>query len=146
MSIQTTELSSEALLAAARVIPVDQPVFMVNLVRYKERADYGGEHPDLPPCSGREAYFQRYVPAFTQVVAVLRLEGIKPVWLGGVLATLVVPSAERWDHLVIVEYPTYATLRKLLESPEYRTQADPHRRAALADWRFIATAKLDLPS
>lgn len=146
MSIQTTELSSEAILATAGVVPAGQPVFMVNLVRYKERADYGGEHTDLPPCSGREAYFQRYVPAFNQVVAALQAKGIKPVWLGGVFATLVAPSAEQWDHLVIVEYPTYATLRKVLESPEYQTQADPHRRAALADWRFIATAKLNLPN
>ncbi len=146
MSIQTTEFSSEALLAAAGAVPADQPIFMVNLVRYKERADYGGEHPDLPPCSGREAYFQRYVPAFNQVVAALQAEGIKPVWLGGVLASIVAPSAEQWDHLVIVEYPTYAMLRRVLESPEYQAQADPHRRAALADWRFIATAKLDLPS
>ena len=145
MSIQTTELSSEALLAAVGAVPADQPIFMINLVRYKEKADYSGEHPELPPCSGQEAYFQRYVPAFNQVVAALQVEGVKPAWLGGVFATLVAPPAEQWDNLVIVEYPTYATLCKLLVSPEYRAQADPHRRAALADWRFIATAKLDLP-
>ena len=47
---------------------------MVNLVRYKVKADYGGEHTDLPPCSGREAYFERYVAAFNQVAAALEAE------------------------------------------------------------------------
>ncbi len=141
----TNELPPGALATAAEHIPTGQPVIMVNLVRYRERADYGNR-ADAPSCSGREAYFQHYAPAFTRVAAALQVEGIKPVWIGSVLANLLVPAGERWDGVVLVEYPNFAALRRVLESPEYQAQADPHRRAALADWRFIATAKLDLPS
>ena len=44
------------------------PVYMVNMVRYRDQADYQGKSK-LPPCSGREAYFQRYAPAFNKVAA-----------------------------------------------------------------------------
>ena len=139
----TTEIRSEAVLTVAAAIPADQPVFMLNLVRYRPQADYG-ERPDAPPCSGREAYLQRYVPAFNQVAANLGVEGIKPFYFGGVLAGLVAPSGESWDDLAVVEYPNFAAFRRVSESPEYRSVAYPHRRAALADWRLIATQRIAL--
>lgn len=51
-------MAPHALLAAAGAIPADTPIFMVNLLRYREQADYG-DRPTAAPCSGREAYFQR---------------------------------------------------------------------------------------
>ena len=143
--VPTTEIQPAAILAASQMIPEDRPVFMLNLLRYKERAVYGGR-ADLPPCSGREAYFGRYVPAFQQVVAAVKAQGVKPCWLGSAFANVVAPAEERWDDVAIVEYPRFAAFRQVVESPEYQTQADPHRRAALADWRLIATTRLDLPS
>lgn len=43
--MQTIEISSEAIRSATGEIPEDVPVFMLNLLRYKEHADYG-ERPD----------------------------------------------------------------------------------------------------
>ena len=37
----TTEMAPQALLAAANAIPADSPIYMVNLLRYREQADYG---------------------------------------------------------------------------------------------------------
>ena len=145
MSTPLTELRSDALASAARTVPADRPVFMVNLLRYREQADYGSG-TDLPPCPGREAYYGRYAPAFNRVAAALGVEGIKPVWIGHVLANLLVSSGERWDDVVVVEYPTMAALRRVLESPEYHAQASPHRQAAVADWRFFATVQMALPN
>ena len=54
----TTEISSEAVLTVMRSVPTAQPVFMLNLVRYRPQADYGGR-ADVAPCSGREAYLTR---------------------------------------------------------------------------------------
>lgn len=137
----TTEMRSDALDVAMASVSPAQPIFMVNLLRYHERAQYGAS-ADLPPCAGREAYFQRYVPAFSEVA---EGTGIKPFWVGNVAAVIVAPSEERWDDVAIVEYPSFKAFRDLVDSDAYKANADPHRAAALADWRLIATNKMELP-
>lgn len=73
--MRTTEINSEALQAAADVIPEDVPVIMLNLIRYKEHADYDAS-AGFAPGSGREAYFQLHLPAFNQVALFKGVEGI----------------------------------------------------------------------
>lgn len=142
--MKSVDMTPEAVQAAADVTPEDSPFFMVNLLRYKERADYG-DRTDVAPCSGREAYFQRYVPAFNAVAAAEGITGITPFWVGTILARVVAPADEQWDDIAIVEYPNFAAFRRVVESPNYDTEAAPHRKAALEDWRLIATAKVVLP-
>jgi hypothetical protein len=136
--MRTTDLTLEDMKAAASAIPGDAPVFMLNLLRYKERAEYDGGTV-LAPCSGREAYHQRYRPAFGRVA---EGAGVKVAWLGGVLAKVVAPAGELWDDVAIVEYPSFAAFQRVVENPRYEAEAAPHRKAALADWRLIATAKM----
>ena len=139
------DVTPEGLDAASSALAGKGPVQMVNLLRYRATANYdaGVEHP---PCSGREAYLQRYIPAFAKVAAAVAPgESFSVEWIGGVLATLVPPTGETWHAIAIVEYPSFEVLRRIIDSPEYRSEADPHRRAALEDWRFIATQKMDLP-
>ncbi len=139
------EMTAEALAEATQALQGKGPVQMVNLVRYNPQATYA-EGSALPPCSGREAYLQRYVPAFAQVAsAVAPGEHFMPVFFSSVAATIVAAPGEAWDDLAIVEYPSFEALRKIIVSSEYETQAAPHRRAALADWRFIAALKVNLP-
>lgn len=140
--MQTIEASAEDILAAANAIPKDVPVFMLNLLRYNERADYGDERADFAPCSGREAYYQRYIPAFNKVGAG---DEIKVTWLGNALARVVGPPDEHWDDVAIVEYPNFAVFRRIIENPEYKADAEPHRLAALENWRLIAMTKAELP-
>ena len=138
----TTERTPDAPDAAAAATAAgDQPVFMLNMLRYNDRADYT-DGDRFPPCSGREAYFQRYVPAFGKLAVGT---GIRPFWIGNVLAGVVAPAGEQWDDVAIVEYPSFDAFRTLVESDAYRKEADPHRAAALPDWRLIATSKADLP-
>ena len=138
----TTEMTRRSIAIAAETSARDhRPIFMVNLLRYKSRAEYAGES-DLKPCSGREAYFQRYVPAFGQLA---EGSGIKPIWVGEALAGIVAPPDEHWDNVAIVEYPSFEAFRNLVESDAYKLKAGPHRIASLADWRLIATGKMDLP-
>lgn len=139
--MQTTEIMPDALQRVVARVPPGRPIFMVNLLRYNAQADYG-DRADVAPCSGREAYFQRYVPAFGKVT---EGAGIKAYWAGHALAAVVGPSDEAWDDVAVVEYPSIEAFRRMVESPEYGELADPHRRAALADWRLIATARMDLP-
>ena len=66
--MQTTELSQQNIAAAAGTVPENTPFVMLNLLRYNKEADYG-DRTEFGRCSGREAYFHRYVPAFAQVAA-----------------------------------------------------------------------------
>jgi hypothetical protein len=135
------EVTHAALEEAGKPLAEAGPVYMVNMVRYRDQADYHGK-PELPPCSGREAYFQRYAPAFNQVAA---SEDYGLFWVGNVRNVLVGAEGEQWDDIVIVRYSSFAALRRILDSSAYEEQAAPHRRAALADWRFIVTTEPNLP-
>ena len=137
----SVECSRSALEAAGRTLAEAGPVFMVNMVRYRDQAAYGAAS-DLPPCSGREAYLQRYAPAFNQVA---EGENHAVFWVGNVRGLLVGLDGEQWDDIVIVRYTSFASLRRILESPSYEEQAAPHRRAALADWKFIVTTQPEIP-
>ena len=135
----TTEINEGRMDAAASALG-DGEVLLVNLLRYNAEACYQGG--DQPPCSGREAYFMRYVPAFAEVT---RGQGIGAQWVGTVHTALVGPVGEAWDDVAIVRYPSFAAFRRMIEGADYQAKADPHRRAALADWRLLATAAMPLP-
>lgn len=143
--MRTTEINTTDVRIAEQAIPRRTPVTMLNLVRYNPTALYeDGSHESA--CSGREAYLQRYAPAFNQVAAAQAVEGIKVLYLGQVMAQLVGPSEEQWDDMVLVEYPDFEAFRRVTESLQYELEATPHRRAALADWRLIAIKKVGLPA
>jgi hypothetical protein len=135
----TTDIIPDSLVAAASAIPAGQPIFMLNLLRYRDRAAYDTGR-DAAPCSGREAYHQRYAPAFRQ----LATPDIKVFWLGTAVAHMVAPPDEHWHEVAIIEYPSFAAFRQVVDSPQYRSDARPHRLAALADWRLIAMSRLEL--
>jgi len=112
----------------------DTPIVMINLLKYREHADYPAGM-QAEPCSGRDAY-QRYAAvALTKVNEV----GGRPVWMGAVKGVLIGPNDERWDDAVLVEYPSRAAFLRMISQPEYQAVA-PHRTAALEDSRLIVTA------
>ncbi len=133
-----TELSNQDIAEGASAIAENTPFVMLNLLRYKKQADYG-DRTDLPPCSGKEAYYQRYVPAFAKIAAQSEnTKNFKPAFVGSVLASLVGSEDEPWDDVVLVEYGNYAAFRDVAGSAVYEREAAPHRRAALENWRLIA--------
>ena len=136
----TTVLTRETLQAGTATAPEDGPVVMLNLLRFNEQAHYQEE--GFSPCSGAQAYFERYVPAFN--AAVSEFGGAKPVYIGSALSQLVGPPDDEWDNLALIQYPSYSAMVAILESPRYLREAEPHRIASLADWRFIATCELSL--
>ncbi len=142
--MNTTKLHEQSIAGAAAAVPENTPFVMLNLVRYKEQADYG-DRRECGRCSGREAYYRRYVPAFARIAALLgKDKAFRPVFLGSVLACLVGAPDEWWDDVVLVEYDNFAAFRTVVESPEYAREAAPHREAALENWRFVAMLKQSL--
>lgn len=136
-----TDYENAAIETAAKALAGAGPVYMINMVRYLDKAAYEAPN-DLPPCSGREAYFQRYAPAFNSVG---QGEDFSVFWVGNVRGVVVGQDGEAWDDIVIVRYASFDVLRKILRNPAYAEQAAPHRRAALADWKFLATTQAQLP-
>ncbi len=136
--MNTTEITPQDLHAADGLIPKDTPFVMLNLLRYREQADYSN-YPEMTPCSGRDAYHQNYVPAFNKIAEAM--PGIQLLWVGTALARLVGPPDEDWDEVALVRYPSFAAFRALVESSEYKTQASYHRLAALENWRLIAASQ-----
>ena len=66
--MNTVEITLQALHDAERAIPPGQPVYMLNLLRYRAHARYEGGF-DAAPCSGREAFHERYRQAFRRLAA-----------------------------------------------------------------------------
>jgi hypothetical protein len=141
----TTELDPKNISAAAAKIPPDTPFLMLNLLRYREEAAYNAK-TEARFRTGKEAYFQGYLPAFNVVASRSEVtRSIKPVFIGSVVETIVGPTDEQWDDMALIEYPNFAAFQAVAESDEYLREAEPHREAALANLRLIAILKRDTP-
>jgi uncharacterized protein (DUF1330 family) len=115
----------------------DEPVFMLNLLRFKERAD-GVDAGD--GISGLEAY-QRYAASAASHLA--RVGG-EMLWAGACDPALIGPSDAEWDVVAVVRYPSRAAFLQMVGDPDYQATV-PHRSAALADSRLIPCAAAPFP-
>jgi uncharacterized protein (DUF1330 family) len=109
--------------------PDDKPIEMLNLLRFKERAD-GVDADD--GISGAEAY-ARYGAA---IGGHLERVGAQVVWAGACNPALIGPDDPEWDMALVVRYPSRAAFLSMVQDPDYLAQAR-HRTAALADSRLI---------
>lgn len=107
-------------------------IVMINLLRFRATAEYpaGSGHE---PCSGRDAYFQRYAPVATEKLQEI---GGRVVAAGRVGAVVIGPEGESWEEFLLVQYPSRAAFLEMVGQPDYRAAA-VHRSAALADSRLI---------
>ena len=128
MSGTATIFPTQGQLEELRALPADEPVVMLNLLRFKDRADGIDEG-----VSGREAY-GRYATATAPF-----LEKVGGRLLNAVDARQVVigPAEAEWDMALLVEYPTPGGFLEMAGDPDY-LKAHAHRDAALADSRLIA--------
>ena len=58
--------------------------------------------------------------------------------IGNVVGT----ADDVWDVVALVRYDSIEVFRDLIADPAHHTMAEPHRVAALADWRLFATASI----
>jgi hypothetical protein len=140
--MRTIEITQQDMLAAEVAVTGNTGFFMLNMLRYKSQAEYGSAY-NFEPCTGQEAYFKRYIPAFLELAA--SYPEIKPFWIGSPLTTLVPGSAEKWDTIALISYPNFQSFKDIVESEAYLRHALPHRLAAIDDWKLVATVTADLP-
>jgi uncharacterized protein (DUF1330 family) len=113
-------------------VPADQPLSMLNLLRFRDQAAYSAEL-SVAPCSGRQAYAE-----YTrQVLPLLGALGAELVWLGQVHSALIAPAGEDWHEALLVKYPSKQAFMQMIQSAAYRAIVH-HRTAALADSRLLA--------
>ena len=108
------------------------PIFMVNLLKFKERAEYGDGRET--PLSGREAY-ALYA---AEVAKVITKVGGKLIFGANVERLMLGEVEELWDQVAIAMYPSRAAMFEMIQLPEY-TAISVHRTAGLAGQLNIET-------
>ena len=112
--------------------PEDGPFVMVNLLKFKDKAEYAdGSNSDL---TGREAY-ALYGDAVSLLVEGL---GGKIHYSGSVTGILLGEVEDLWDMVALAEYPSLEAFRKMAMSPEMHA-IEHHRTAGLAGQLNIRT-------
>ncbi|CAN5883967.1 DUF1330 domain-containing protein [soil metagenome] len=112
--------------------PEDGPFVMVNLLKFKDRAEYAdGSDAHL---TGREAY-TRYGEGVTKLVEAL---GGAMHYSGEVTGLMIGEVEELWDLVALVEYPSLAAFRDMAMGPEMAA-IEHHRKAGLAGQLNIKT-------
>ena len=119
---------------AFKDLPRDEPILMLNLIRYRDVADYGDGKTDV---SGAEAY-RRYGEESGPIFA--RLGG-SIVWRGKPQVVLTGPLDEQWDAAFIARYPDAHAFLAMVTDPDYR-EAVKHRTAAVATSRLIRMGEI----
>lgn len=114
-----------------------EPVVMLNLLRFRERAAYPDGRPsDL---TGRQAY-DLYARAMQKIIE----ERGGRVVFGGDIASLVIGEVDdAWDTCVLVEYPSAAAFAATVTSPEV-AEIGVHRAAGLEGQLLLQVAQLPL--
>ena len=121
---------------AFKALPRDTPIHMLNLIKFRDRAEYPAGHPNHGKgLTGREAY-AIYSEAFQALVAD---DGAAMVWSGPLECTVTGPAGE-WDEAFVMGYPDSGTFMAMVKNPRYVAEALPHRTAAVADSRLIRFA------
>ncbi len=111
----------------------DGPIWMVNLMAYRERAVYDGAETAV---SGREAD-DRYAP-----VDVLDAIGARVAFLADVSDQLL-GDEPRWDRVGIVRYPTRRSFIDMQRRPDF-AEKHVHKAAGMAE--TIVAGCLPIPS
>ena len=102
------DINPEALKELA-TFPADRPLYMVNLLKYRERDEASGK-------SGREMYreyIEKATPFFEHINARISFKATPELMIIG-------PSGEQlWDELLIVTYDTKDDFFKLIQMEGY---------------------------
>lgn len=127
---------SAANFQAFKALPRDRPINMLNLLRYRDLAEYpaGHEHAGKG-WSGRRAY-EEYGRTSG---GIFRALGGKIIWRGAFETMVTGPESERWDDAFIAHYPDAGAFFAMIKDPDYQ-QAVVNRTAALIDSRLVRFA------
>jgi uncharacterized protein (DUF1330 family) len=109
--------------------PADQPIAMLNLLRFKPR----GDAPD-EDVSGEDAY-RRYADP---MIAYVQSQGARVIWTGRVASQVIGSGGERFHMVALVEYPSRTEFLRIANDPHVQ-EIGVHRAAGLeGQWLLAA--------
>lgn len=121
---------------AFKALPRDTPIEMLNLVRFREQADYSGDHAladrGLSGADAYKNYGKESGPVFARV-------GGTMAYRGGFETVLIGPRSERWDAVFVARYPDAGAFMEMVTDEDYR-KVVVHRQAAVETSRLIRLA------
>jgi uncharacterized protein (DUF1330 family) len=132
----TVDPTPRGLNAFIEDVPGDTPLVMLNLVRFRDVADYPEGDGQV---SGQEAY-ARYGELVQPFLASV---GGSLEWSGMTHPSLIGPDGEQWDACLLVRYPSKAAFLDMVMNPEYQAITH-HRTAALSDSRLVPMVEATL--
>lgn len=104
--------------------PGPEPIFMLNLLKYKDKAIYkDGRDTSM---SGKEAY----AIYGKEVIKHLEKVGGKLVFAGDVSRLMIGEIDELWDSAAIAMYPSKKAMLTMITDPDYM-KSHEHRAAGL---------------
>lgn len=130
MAIYPTKEQIEELMKG----PPDQPVVMVNLLKFKPRAD-----ASEGDASGQEAY-GRYAEQMRKVV---ESQGGRFIWAGRVDSMVIGEEDPNFHVVALVEYPSRQKFLEIVGSQKVR-EIGEHRSAGLESQWLLATTEATL--
>jgi uncharacterized protein (DUF1330 family) len=105
--------------------PDDTPVVMLNLLKFKPRADTPAEG------AGEEQTGEQSYRSYGDVaVQMIEERGGSAVWAGRADQILIGDATQDWDQVLLVQYPSRAAFLDMVSKPEY-LQAHEHRESGL---------------
>jgi len=114
-------------------LPQDEPIEMLNLIRFKDVAEYeAGSGFEDKGWSGADAYYEY---ARRSQVVIDRMDA-EIVYSGRPELAMIGPKGETWDAVFVLRYANAVVFGQLLRDPEYQAHAF-HRRAGVADVRLV---------
>ena len=125
---------SDAQGAAFFGTPDNGPVVMLNLLRFREVADYS-HAPSLAPeggTSGRDAY-AHYM---REMRPLLEASGGAVLFSGSASRFLIGPLDEIWDQVLLVQQASKASFLAFASDPKEQ-MITAHRTAAICDSRLL---------
>lgn len=117
---------------AFKALPRDEPIMMLNLLRFRDRAAYD-DGREATGAEAYDAYGRESAPVFHRV-------GGEIIWRGAPEVVLIGPQ-KHWDLIFIARYPTAGAFLEMITDPQYR-EAVKHRQAAVLDSRLIRTTEV----
>ena len=131
---QNASEPSEQQLVDLLNLPDKGPYHFVNLLKFKEKADYPSDHPlaekDL---SGERAYNIYGMAALEHVTK----RGGRLITSNNVVTT-VIGESNNWDKVATMEYQTVNAFIDMLCDPDYQSEL-LHRDAGLLDTQLFVT-------
>jgi hypothetical protein len=114
-------------------LPRDRPIHMLNLIKFRDLAEYPQGHPNHGKgLSGAEAY-AIYRKGFQSLMVD---DGAAMVWEAPLECVVTGPEGE-WDEAFVMGYPDSGTFMAMVRNEAYIRDVVPHRTAAVKDSRLI---------